>query len=256
MQTDNRRGEGFSVSNVVKIVDIVVSKFVKNGSIGFQNSDDVKQNIISKYLEKEERIQNAYSENAKVDTYLSAVFYRMVLEYIRSTNSYSRKYCDFFEYYYNSTVDDGLTPELKTVVDYERQFFERILATLGANTIKTIVYCKVYYRLEISNVSAVALFGKSNAKWALSILNDDFKTDSDVYSAICNVSNKVNNKSLKPDAIRMFINSSLNTIISRMNYNGRAKYDKQSLGILFEMMNARKNPDSESIKKYLSLLLL
>ncbi len=257
MQSVNRRGEGFTISNITKIANIVVSKFVNNGSIGFQTFDDVKQNILSKYLEKQEKIESAFTGSSKVETYLSAVFYRMTLEYIRSTKSYSQKYCEFYDNFDDANSDSALTPEMKMIVESERKYFSRVLTTLGKDAIRIKLYCKVYFRLKINKTEAVRLFGEQYADWALEVLNGDFKNDGDVYNALCEVNNKVNNKELKPDSVRMFINSSLNRVINRMNHGNRAMYDKESMGILFEVMcNRVSKQKSHNIELVILLLLL
>lgn len=255
MQADYSREDSFSIKNVTRITDFVISRFVKNGSISYDSFDEVKQNIISKYLEKQDRIANAYSGNAKVDTYLSSVFYRMILEYLRSQNNYKRKYCDFYENYNEATVDTSLTPELKMIIESESVFFRRVLSTYGANASKINVYCKVYCRINVTRNELVDFCGNEYADWAMTILNNDFKSDIEVYAAICTVHNHINKKIVKPDAIRMFINTAIKTLISKMNINGRAKYDKESLGILIEMIS-RSYPAKKKLKLSMAMLLL
>lgn len=255
MQADYNREDSFSIKNVTRITDFVISRFVKNGSVSYDSFDEVKQNIISKYLEKQDRIANAYSGNAKVDTYLSSVFYRMILEYLRSQNNYSRKYCDFYETYSSSTVDTSLTPELKMIIESESTFLNRVLSTYGTNASKINVYCKVYYRINVTRKELVDFCGKDDADWAMTILNNDFKSDNEVYTAICTVHNRISNKIVKADAIRMFINTAIKTLVSKMNINGRANYDRESLGILIELI-ARNYPTKKKLELSMAILLL
>ena len=62
MQVSAKKTE-FSTELLLKISEIVVKKFVKNGSVKYDDYKDVKQSIIEKYLRKKDKIESSFTGN-------------------------------------------------------------------------------------------------------------------------------------------------------------------------------------------------
>jgi len=94
-------------------------------------------------------------------------------------------------------------------------------------------------------------------KKAMEYLKHSFDLkDKEIYDNLTKVIELCENKTVKPDAIRMYINKQLSSILARMNGKvNRANYNKDTLGILFEIFS-RKEDDSRRMDVMLMIVFL
>ena len=234
--TKSVKNKRFTTESLLKITDIVVKKFVKNGSINYNDFDDIKQSVIEKYLIKKERIESSFTGKSKVETYVSAVIYRMILEYLRSDKNRSKRFSDFED---NSKVfekEKVINPEEQLIINNEKIYLKRVLLTFGKQRVKLILFVKFYFRLLILIRDLFNYVPENKTDEAMKILrkNENVK-DKEIYIRLCEMQNLFEQKKVKPDAVRMFINKNIETIINRLNGEGKAYYTKECLQILFEM---------------------
>ncbi len=225
----------FTASKLQKITDIVVKKFIQNGSLYYDDFEDVKQSVMVKYYSKQKTIEAAYSGAAKVETYLSAVVYRMVLEILRSKTSLARRKLEYEDHSKLINNNKPLNPEEETIIKNEVVYLNRILLTLGKEKDKIFLFLKYYFKLKIKLID-LGTFVKSELRSKiLEILKNTIPLkDKEIYEKLCEVQLIVEQKITKIDAIRMYINKNIDKIISLLNANERAFYTKETLRILFE----------------------
>ena len=226
--------KNFSIEIVIKIADIVVKKFVKNNSIHYSEFEDVRQSILEKYLLKKDKIEAAYTGQAKPETYISAILYRMVLEIIRTEKNKLLKQSDFEDNITIFNKEKIINPEEQLIIKNEKEFLSRILYTLGEQRAKITLFIKFFYQIQITenDVKQYAVNKDFNHIYNLFQQNKELK-DKEIYNILCDVHNFTEEKKIKPDAVRMYINKNIEKIISRLNgRNNRTFYTKKTLGLL------------------------
>ena len=232
MEKDEQR---FSVNKLLKITDIVVKKFIQNGSIVYDDFEDVKQSVMVKYYSKQEKIEGAYNGSAKVDTYLSAVVFRMVLEILRTKKSLIKRRKEYEDYSLLTEKNKVLTPEEVTIINNEVVYLRRVLLTFGREKDKVFLFLKYYFKLRIYLVDLGKFVSVDLENHILEILKYTFELkDKVIYEKLCEVQLLVEKKVTKPDAVRMYINKNIDKISLRMNANHRACYTKETLKTLYE----------------------
>jgi len=256
----NRKAHVFSTDLLIKVTNIIVKKFVKNGSINFNDFDDVKQNIIEKYLIKKEKIESAYTGSAKPETYISAVVFRMALEIIRRDKNKLQQHSTYENNVKIYNREKTINPEEELIIKNEKTYLERVLLTLGNDHIKAILFIKFYFRIMIENNDFKNYIPENKINEAEKILqyNDNIR-DKEIYLKLCELHNLFEQKQIKPDAVRMYINKNIDKIINRLNNNGRTFYTKDTLSILFELlynMNTEKEGEEKKHRISVSILLI
>lgn len=227
------------IEEIEQLAQIIINKFVARGVIPFADKEDIKQSIIEKYLIKEDKITASFSGKAKPKTYCSAVIYKMTCELIRSElKNWKNIQNDASEMLINNR-ETALNPEQTTIVMNEVDMLDKVLLTLGKERGKIELFLKYYFRLPL-NEKDIENYSKNN-KEVLRYMTSDVKIkDKTIYENLCKVIKVCENKTVQPDAIRMYINKHLNSIITRLNGKmNRANYTKETLGILFEIFGKR-----------------
>ena len=80
-------------------------------------------------------------------------------------------------------------------------------------------------------------YANSHSEAVRSIIMDEKNsTKGDVFIRLAGVVNLVEQKEIGGDAVRIWFTNQVNTIIRRLNGNGVANHDKESLSILLEML--------------------
>lgn len=236
MQVNTKTQNIFSTEMLLNISDIIVKKFVKNGSINYNNFEEYKQAVIEKYLQKKDKIESGFTGKAKPETYISAVLYRITLEVLRSEKNREKKYKDTED---NSKVFDNdkvINPEERLIIENEKEYLKRVFLTLGKDRIKKILFVKFYFRLLIILSDMQGYVQKSKFKDILKLLHNNKNVkDKHIFFKLTEVQKICENKTVKQDAVRIFVKNSIKTIISRLNGQNRTFYTTESLQILFEM---------------------
>ncbi len=233
---NNNKIQAFSTELLLKISDIIVKKFIKNGSIKYDDFEDIRQSLIEKYLNKKDKIESSFNGSAKIETYISAVLYRMVLEILRSKKSEANNNSKFEESIKFFNTEKVINPEEQLIIENEKKYLQRVLQTLGKEQFKISLFIKYYFRIIIKSFDLNNYVPSNLIKSLLKILTFEINTkDKEIFSNLSEVQNSFETKKVKPDAVRMFINKNIERIINRMNGTKRAFYTKDTLSILFEM---------------------
>lgn len=218
---------------IIHLTEKVVQRYVEAGTIPKKEKEDVKMSVIEKFLQKQNSINNAYKGDAKISTYYVAVLSRMTCEVIRKElKHWKNQNQDNFD---NEIYTDTDLEE-KLIIKDETKLLNRILLIFDDEFFKIKLFLAYFYQLKIDE-SLIKEYDNNckinNIETYFSQTNLNNKGD--IFKNLANIVNIVENKDLKADAIRMWLNKCINKIIFRLNnpYN-RANYDKESLGILFE----------------------
>ncbi len=232
-----------SLEAIEELCSIIVNKFISRGVIPFNEKEDIKQSLLEKYLIKKEKIAKAYSGKAQPRTYYSAVLYKMTCELIRSElNNWKTIKSEVNEMLkYNK--DNSLSPEQATIIHNEKDLLDKVLTTFGKERVKIELFLKVFYRVPVSNKDIKKCYKNHESDTTVELTeNKPGVKDKELYSDLASLVNQYENKDVKPDAIRMYINKYINSILSRLNGKyQRANYSKETLGILFEIFSRADN---------------
>lgn len=239
-------GKLLKIEEIEQLAQIVINKFVARGVIPFADKDDIKQSVVEKYLLKENKIAESFSGKAQPRTYCSAVIYKMTCELIRSEMKNWKNINNDASEMLVDNRDTALNPEQSTIIENEVDLLEKGLITFGKERSKIELFLKYYFRIELNKKDFKGYSEGSEEEQ--NILRTDVNTkDKEIYENLCKLVNHQEKKVVQPDAIRMYINKHLTSIITRLNGRmGRANYTKETLGILFEIYSKKteKNFDT------------
>ena len=213
--------------------DHVVSKYVSQGIIPEREKDDVRMSIVERFWKKLDHITANYSGGSKITTYCSAVLNNMCCEVIRKDLIYWKyKSEEYIREDYSNTFS---SLELLLIKD-EVLLLDKIIRLLEANPYKVKVFLAYFYRLQPKRylIEEFAMNGKS--KEIMELLNPaDNITKAQLFDNLAKTIRLCEEKYVQADAVRMWLNKILNTIIERLNGPFlRANYDKNSFRTLFE----------------------
>ncbi len=225
----------------IEVADSVTTYFLKRGSIPASEKDDLRQEILLKCVNHKKQIMGNYRGESQLKTYLTSVFFNFGREYIRRE---SRNWSvDHLEFPVKETI--GNSPQSRLVIKEEINRLQLILQLFADEAAKTRLFLKCYYRILIL-IQDLSEYEPSFIKFELDklLLNKEFSQYSEVYEALSEVSNRVENKHNKPDAVRMWIKKRIMQIIKRLDGRfGTSNYSEETLGILFDYMTEEQNKE-------------
>ena len=233
----NDNGSVFTTRMITTITDIIVKKYIKAGYIAAAEYEDTKQTIIEKYIAKRERIESLYDKRAKPETYVSAVLYKMMLEILRSESTKEKHFSEYETTVLKRGQGHQITPEEKLIIENEKNYLLKVLASFGQEAPKVTLFCKMFFRIKPSEQDLKA-YAKSKAddNLAKSIQIDGTELDKVIFDKLCTLCNTVENKDNKPDAVRMYVGKTNGKIINRLKQNRQTNYNEESLSLLFDMV--------------------
>lgn len=228
--------EVYSVERVYTIGQRVVNKLRYRRAIPEREMEDILQELMRKYLEKQTKIIEGYKGNASPDTYLTAILYRMCCEIIRSEIKDWDQVNNDDPGYYLANIGARVSEEDKAIIDNEAEYLQKILLLFDDETYKIILFLKVLFGISVS-VSDIKKYNKYYRRDQIDalLLNQTFEKNQEVYKVLEQVVNRSENKRIGGDAIRIWLNKRMDQMIDRLNGTiQRSKYDRKSLQILFE----------------------
>jgi len=160
-------------------------------------------------------------------------------------------------------LEQNQTSELSTseqlVINDEVELLDKIIQMFDKEQAKVIAFLAFYYSLQpedrylyiyCSQYRENGLKDKLNQKTGIK--------KSQIFEVLAEVVNTCEEKCVKPDAVRMWLNKSIEKIIERLNGPfQRANYDKDSLQVLFEYFYSKRTKivDKSIVVNVLILLL-
>lgn len=232
----NKSHKIIQTDDLIQIAHTVVGKYVARGAIPVRDKEDVAMNIVEKFLSGEDKINKAYKGDAKVSTYCIAIANRMCCEIIRKDyRQWQQVQPDSDDITYNKGTSYYET-EKNAVINSELKRLQYILDYFNEEKSKTIVFLKFIMGITIKKEEVQALSQKQHFE-----LFNEFQRNKDAalsvrYNKLAEIVKQHEGSNVKGDAVRMWLNKKIDTIISRLNANGFSQYDRESVGILFEML--------------------
>jgi hypothetical protein len=218
---------------LMDLANRIVSRFIANRYIPKREKEDVQMAIIEKFLTNKSRIIDRFQGKSKTSTYCFAVLNRMCLEIIRK----DIKHWNLTEGKHKEIREDCvLNLEDNLIIKDEIRLLKNIIALFFDEKEKIVLFLAYYYQLNIysDDINNYCLGKCDNNFYKLFTINNKL-SKATIFANLTIAVNKIENKNLKNDATRIWLNKTINTIISKLNYPfNRANYTKESLQILFE----------------------
>lgn len=244
LKTILRNNKLISDTDLLNLSGKVVARYVKAGTIPEKDMEDVKMAIVEKFLLKHDSIKAAFTGKAKVSTYCIAVLNRMCCEIIRKELKHWK-------------IDNDEVPDVpgsiisnadKLAIKDELALLHKILLLFGSEYMKLKLFLAFYYQLKIGN-SQIENYSL-NDKVKEIFGNSEIKNKGDIFNHLAQVVVIVEEKDVKADAVRMWLNKHTEKIIERLNGKfQRAKYDKETFQILFEYYYLENPGINQNLRK-------
>ena len=222
-----------SEDKLLEYADKVVSRYVYQKIIPEREREDVKMSVIERFWKKKERIAKGFSGKAKLSTYCIAVLNRMCCEEIRKNMMHWKSRSEEYIKEGHSSI---ISSSERLVIKDETLLLDKIIRLLHDEKSKVLVYLAYYFSLEPKSTH-IAEYSRSCDQNRIYQLLDPSKTQnkSQLFDNLAKVMNTCENRTVKADAVRMWLNKTMNKIIGQLNGPfQRANYDKESLRTLFE----------------------
>ena len=220
-----------SDSELVSLSKRVVINYVSKGSIPKREIEDVQMSIVEKFLSKKTLIIERYKGDAKVQTYCIAILNRMCCEVIRKDLKHWN-----IQNHDAAEVLTGQYNDHANLIKDEISYLHHIVWMMNDQKAKIRLFLTYYYQLLVLLKDIEEYDEKHKDNNTLELLNTEKElSKGEIFEVLSHVVNLVENKDLKSDAVRMWLNKNIQQIITRLNGPYfRAHYNKESFRILFE----------------------
>jgi len=231
------------------LADKVVVRYVIKGVVPRREHEDTKMLIVEKFLLKQESIIKNYSGKAKVTTYCISVLNNMCCEIIRKELKHWKNNLVEIP---KSDVSNEYDTNKALIISDEIRYLNNVMILFDLDKYKINIALAYYYQLEVSTID-ICKYVKIHKCQNVPTLNSiELKRKGEIFNNLAAFVCIVENKNIKSDAVRIWLNKVINTIIKRLNSPfDRANYDKDSFQILFEMYHRRRNMESSDKNKEL-----
>lgn len=233
---------GIQIQEVNGIAQHVVNGFVMRKAIPSREKEDVVQEVIRKYLEKEEKINGAYKGDANPKTYLTAIFYRMCCEIIRSGykswDQIKREDPGVKMMNFLTSTDT----HNQFVISNEAEYLKKIFNMFDDEKARIILFLKFFFGLTVLKDDLKA-YNPRFARLGLDkiVYNHKPGNNQQTFDLLARLVNKSENSGVKHDAVRIWLYKRMDQVISRLNGPmNRANYDRDTFRLLFEYVYAEE----------------
>lgn len=224
------------VQDLLSLVQKVVSQYVRRGSIPHRESEDVVMSIAGKFMERKNVIDDRFKGEAKITTYYLAVMHRMCCEIIRAQHRSWQLVDDSVDSRMECTASDEYETEKQMMLDQEVNRLKNLLVFTQEDRAKLILFLKVYFDLQLQEHD-IQLYAKNRTNEVIHLLlNCTDRSKDSIFDRLSKTVNVVEKKQIKKDAVRMWFNSQLERLLTRLNMHDAARHNKESLSVLLEMM--------------------
>lgn len=228
--------EAFSIEKVYRITRSVVGRMLMRRAIPYREREDTEQELMRKFIEKQDKIINAFQGNANFDTYLTAILYRMCCEVIRSdVKNWDHVKSDDPSYFFSKEKYSG-SMENRLIIDNESEYLKKVLQLFDDEQASIVLFLKVLFGVSVSPEDLENYDSNYKRKGIdRLLLNRSFENNQDVYKALAKTVECSENRKVGGDAVRIWLNKRMDQIINRLNGTiQRSNYDRKSFRILFD----------------------
>ena len=226
--------------NLLLLAEKVVIRYVNKGIIPSREKEDTQMFIVEKFLRKQSQIHKNFLGKANVTTYCISVLNNMCCEVIRKELKHWKNELNEISDIFVSNKESA---SQKTVIQDEINYLDKIFQLFDAEKPKVNIVLSYYYHLNVQQTDIneyIKVHNNKNAKPKLVIGGNLNKGE--IFNNLADFICIVENKNIKPDAVRMWYIKITNTIINRLNGSfNRAYYDRDSFQVLYELYNAQRS---------------
>ena len=236
VDTNNYNTELISLHTIMELVSNVVMRYVSKSSIPMREKEDVEMAIMEKILKQQEKINASFQNRSNIKTYYIAVINRMCCEVIRNESKhwYSVSDMDIVQ-----ELDKDSKREIETdktlIIKKEIKRLSNILLFFNEERNKILLFMKFLFDIPIED-NEVREYSKDKYDRVRPLFNrEEHLSQADIYNMLAHITNRVEDKDVKGDAIRMWMNKQIELILKRMNDYDESNHCRESLRILIEM---------------------
>jgi DNA-directed RNA polymerase specialized sigma24 family protein len=230
----NSLTEPLDIDAVLALCRLVVGRYVTRNVIPDRDAQDVEMAVIEKYLMKKDKIMQAFGGRSSLRTYLIAVLNRMCCEIIRSDSRHW--YSVRSEEHVGLEVCDDNYTDTSLLIRSEVKQLEQLLRNMKSDGAKTQLMACYYYHLPIKAEDIESWAPGSSEKIIGLLQRDDKTSKGELFVRLALAVNHVENKNIKPDAVRMWFNKQMNILLQGLNGNKMACHTRETLVLLIERL--------------------
>ena len=236
--TSNNINSSVTIDKIIEIAQIVVSKYVSRSVIPKREKEDVVMAIVEKFINQKKKIDSSFEGKSKITTYYTAILNRMCCEIVRKENKHWYAIIENDDSNNHEESTHTFETEKESIIKNEIIRLQNTLTLLNGEKAKTVLFLKYYFNIPISN-SELNNYCHNKASNFLKFLErDENISKADIFENLAILVNEVESKTVKGDAIRMWLNKQIDLILMRLNSHGTSSYTKESLSILIEHQDA------------------
>jgi len=227
-------------SKLLLLAEKVVVRYINKGVIPSREKEDTQMFIVEKFLQKQSQIQKKFLGKANITTYCISVLNNMCCEVIRKELKHWKNELNEIPDIFKSNSE---VTSQKAVIQDEINYLDKIFLLFDAEKPKVNIILSYYYHLNVKQKDIneyIKVHNNKNVKPKL-VLGENLNKG-EIFSNLADFICKVENKNIKPDAVRMWYIKITNTIIDRLNGSfNRAYYDRDSFQVLYELYTAQRS---------------
>lgn len=232
----NTRNRDADSQMLMGLAKKVVGSYVFRNVIPIREQDDVVMSLMERFLNQRHKFDAAFEGKSKVSTYYIAIMNRMCCEIIRKESRHWKMVsqtdiilAESIHHVSHTGSNHGLLFKM------ELNRLNDALCFLSGEEHKSRLFIKYFFRFQISERDIVLFAGNKTA--AVSQILGKTRPDSkaETFEMLAKVTNLTEGKSVKGDAVRMWMNKQIEKLIEYLNFNGSAEHTRESLEILFEL---------------------
>jgi tRNA nucleotidyltransferase/poly(A) polymerase len=222
---------------LMEIIQRVVSRYVAKKSIPQREASDAEMSVFEKFWDNREKILSSFQGRSQLTTYCIAVANRMCCEFIRKEKKHWNQLHEAME-----TVAENQTNTNQFEAEKEMHFKNEVkrlshaLHFFNGEQNKLKLFLKYYLDIPIHK-SDIESLQTDDVATISSLLNQDEPiSKGEKFENLAKVVNLLENKNVKSDSVRMWLNNRFETLLSRLNGSGISSHDNESVTVLMEMM--------------------
>ncbi len=233
--TNNKYSGNKAIIDVMQWAKVVVSRYVSKGVIPNREQEDVEMAIVEKFLRQQEKIDQSFKGNSKLSTFYIAVINKMCCEVVRKESRHWYTVSDDIQAVDRlGNADSSIESDKKLAISYEIKRLTDVMLFFNGDRAKINLCLKIYFDIDVKEWEIREYKGINNSDIIRVLNRSKEMSKAEKYDFMAEIINNAEQKNTKGDAVRMWLEKKIQTILLRMNNLHESNHDKESLGILLE----------------------
>ncbi len=221
------------LERISPLAEKVVGRYVAKKAIPRREQEDIQQGILEKFIRSKEKILTSFEGKSQFKTYCIAVLNRMCCEIIRNESKHWYAVSEMEQAPQEDISPDFIT-EKRTLLKQEIKRLDEAMLFFNGSRAKYNVFIRYFNDIPL-NENYIMQYSPGNEKQIFKLLNTGKTKKGDKFKILADVVRIVENKDVKGDAVRMWLNKQTGILLERMNKSGDSNYTSESLAILLEV---------------------